>query len=492
MMAIIQGTAFNDNDTINGIPLIFRPALKGTNFDDQIFGLAGNDILFGLAGNDRLDGGTGDDTMVGGLGDDTYWVDSHNDVVKENYNEGEDTVHASIDAYTLPDHVENLFIINGAQSGIGNKLDNIIRGGNLADDILGLAGNDHLFGQAGTDFLDGGKGDDYLDGGSGDDFMGGGLGDDYYLVDSAGDTVQEFVNQGYDTISSAIDFDLNTTPQVEQLYLTGNAIDGTGNALNNRIIGNGNDNKLSGGQGNDAIAGHGGDDTLYGNQGNDNLNGGAGKDYMEGGLGNDTYAVDNAGDQVVEQANQGSDVVVAYVDYALTAHVEDLQLRGTAKKGVGNALNNRLYGNAVDNDLEGQQGNDAIIGYGGNDTLVGGDGNDNLVGGAGNDTLIGGADADNFTLTSSTDGVDTFQDFDAQTGDKILLYASGFGLIRGVLAANQFTLGSSASTTDHRLIYNATSGDLFFDADGIGGQQQVQLATLSGAPTLANTDIVVG
>ncbi|MEO1348658.1 MAG: calcium-binding protein [Cyanobacteria bacterium J06635_15] len=491
-MAIIQGTAFNDNNTINGIPLIFRPALKGTNLDDQIFGLAGNDILFGLAGNDRLDGGTGDDLMEGGLGDDTYEVDSQNDVVKENYNEGEDTVRASIDAYKLPDHVENLFIVNGAQSGIGNKLDNVIRGGNLADDILGFDGDDHLFGQDGTDFLDGGIGNDSLDGGLGDDFMGGGLGDDYYIVDSAGDTVQEFANQGYDTISSAVSFDLRTTPHVEQLYLTGSAATGIGNNLDNRIIGNGTDNKISGGLGNDAIAGHDGDDTLYGNEGKDNLNGGVGKDYMEGGLGNDTYAVDNASDQVVEQANQGSDVVVATVDYALSAHVEDLQLRETAKKGVGNSLNNRLYGNAVDNDLEGQQGNDAIIGYGGNDTLVGGEGNDNLVGGAGNDTIVGGADADNFTLTSPTDGVDTFQDFDALAGDKILLYASGFGLARGVLAANQFTLGASASTTDHRLIYNSASGGLFFDVDGIGGQQQVQLATLSGAPTLANTDIVVG
>jgi Ca2+-binding RTX toxin-like protein len=48
---------------------------------------------------------------------------------------------------------------------------------------------------------------------------------------------------------------------------------------------------------------------------------------MSGGAGNDTYFVDNAGDAVIESPNQGSDVVFASVNYALTPDVETLVLQ---------------------------------------------------------------------------------------------------------------------------------------------------------------------
>ncbi len=131
------------------------------------------------------------------------------------------------------------------------------------------------------------------------------------------------------------------------------------------------------------------------------------------------------------------------------------------------------------------------MGGAGDDILDGGDGDDALVGGAANDTLVGGDGADHFTLTNPNDGVDRFQDFNSLEGDTVRLHESGFGETRGVLAAQKFTLGSSATTADHRLMYEPASGALFFDADGVGGTPQVQLATLTGAPTLANSDIVV-
>lgn len=53
-MAFINGTPFNDNNTVNGDPSIFRPQINGTNLDDTINGLAGNDILNGNGGNDIL------------------------------------------------------------------------------------------------------------------------------------------------------------------------------------------------------------------------------------------------------------------------------------------------------------------------------------------------------------------------------------------------------------------------------------------------------
>ena len=58
-MPIINGSNFNDNNTVNGFPLAFRPALVGTNVNDTIRGFNGNDIILGLAGNDWIDGGAG-------------------------------------------------------------------------------------------------------------------------------------------------------------------------------------------------------------------------------------------------------------------------------------------------------------------------------------------------------------------------------------------------------------------------------------------------
>ena len=59
---------------------------------------------------------------------------------------------------------------------------------------------------------------------------------------------------------------------------------------------------------------------------------------MYGGAGADAYFVDNAGDVVIENLNEGSDTVYASVDYRLTANVEYLVLQGSAGKGYGNAL----------------------------------------------------------------------------------------------------------------------------------------------------------
>ena len=73
-MAIINGSNFNDNNTFNGFPFIFRPALIGTNGNDTIRGFGGNDIIFGLGGNEWSDGGAGNDQMNGGSGFDTLDV----------------------------------------------------------------------------------------------------------------------------------------------------------------------------------------------------------------------------------------------------------------------------------------------------------------------------------------------------------------------------------------------------------------------------------
>ncbi len=59
---------------------------------------------------------------------------------------------------------------------------------------------------------------------------------------------------------------------------------------------------------------------------------------MQGGIGNDLYVVGNILDRAVEQADGRHDIVRASVSYQLPAHVEDLELTGTAAvAGTGNA-----------------------------------------------------------------------------------------------------------------------------------------------------------
>ncbi|WP_413173774.1 calcium-binding protein [Anabaena azotica] len=241
-------------------------------------------------------------------------------------------------------------------------------GTDFDDTISGLAGNDILIGNGGNDVLNGGTGADQMTGGTGNDL---------YYVDNIGDVVTENLNAGTDTVYSSISYAL--TANVENLNLTGiTNINGFGNSLNNVITGNSGNN------------------VLYSYGGNDILNGGVGADSMYGGLGNDIYYVDNIGDVVNENLNEGTDTVYSSLfSYSLTANVENLTLTGIANiNGYGNSLNNVIVGNNGNNILYGYAGNDTIYGLGGNDTIIGGSGKDTIYGGTGDDELDGG-DFDN-------------------------------------------------------------------------------------------------
>ena len=138
-------------------------ALNGTSHADTLRGLAGNDFLEGRGGHDLLEGGSGADFMRGGSGNDTYLVDSTSDRVAEVRGEGFDTVKTSLSTYFLRPHVEGLeYTGNASFRGLGNALDNRIRGGNGADRLEGGDGADTLCGGDGSDVLIGGSGKDIL------------------------------------------------------------------------------------------------------------------------------------------------------------------------------------------------------------------------------------------------------------------------------------------------------------------------------------------
>ena len=282
-------------------------------------------------------------------------------------------------------------------------------------------------------------GADVLRGTSGIDTLIGDAGNDSYHV-TPGDVIRETADGGTDTVFSAGTWYLGAN--LENLVLTGwSAINGIGNALNNRLTGNSAANILNGVTGADTLVGGGGDDIyvtdggdtiiegadggidlvrstvshvlaanvekllltgtaatsgtgntmdnwLGGNAAANTLNGLSGRDTMVGGDGNDTYLTDG-GDIIVEHAGRGVDTVRSTATHALSANVEHLVLAGTAAiNGFGNALNNSITGNGAANVLNGGKGSDTLAGGAGNDTYVT-DGGDIIreAAGAGIDTV---------------------------------------------------------------------------------------------------------
>lgn len=102
----------------------------------------------------------------------------------------------------------------------------------------------------------------------------------------------------------------------------------------------------------------------------------------------------------------------------------------------------------------------------------GGDGDDILHGGEGADNLNGGRGSDSFRFAGLAEGANTISGFLAST-DTIGLSTTLFGAsppISGMLDAALFEANARdrATDVDIRMIYNARSGALWFDADGNG------------------------
>lgn len=425
---VVAGTA--QGEWILG--LAGNDVIYGGGGDDVLLGGAGDDKLHGESGDDVLNGGAGADLMYGGVGNDVYHVDRYTDQVIEFAGEGIDTIISPID-WTLAtgSHVENLTITGSAKVAHGNELDNLLTGNDLDNFIYGNAGNDVIHGAGGQDRLYGGAGNDVLHGEDGHDQLWGEDGDDVL-----------FGGAGFD-----------------QLY------GGAGNDI------------LYGGADFDILSGEAGDDILYGGDGNDVLNGGLGSDIMYGGLGNDVYYVDRTSDQVIELPGEGLDEIWSSVGYvlALGSNIEYLSITGSATFAGGNELDNVIRGNPNDN------------------YISGGAGDDHLFGNLGNDRLLGGPGKDHFhfdTALNGTTNVDQILDFNV-ADDTIMLSTSVFSAItEGTLAASAFRLGSEAQGTQDRIIYDQSSGRIFYDADGTGGAAAILFATVTAGTALTNLDFV--
>jgi len=371
-------------------------------------------VLTGNSGSNTLDGQAGADRMIGGDGSDRYVVDDAGDRVVEGVAQGIDKVTSSID-YVLADNVENLQLTDNASVGVGNSLDNVLVGNDQNNRLDGRAGDDTMFGGTGADtYVVDSAGDHVvefseeaqtsalalvranLEQAAGASDWRSGISSILNRVLSAisrrpagvatkedWTEVAEVIShmdlaypeivteqadcfsplwglplsrdaddEAVDTVEASISFVL--PENVEELLLTGvDAINGTGNDLDNYI---------------------------EGNAANNTIDGQAGVDTLIGGAGDDLYYVDDESDEVFEDVDEGVDSVVSSANFALAADVENLTLTGSEDlTATGNDLANFLTGNAGRNFIDGQAGADTMIGGDGDDVYIVDDTADSVV-----------------------------------------------------------------------------------------------------------------
>jgi len=234
-----------------------------------------------------------------------------------------------------------------------------------------------------------------------------------------------------------------------------------------RILGGAGNDRLDGGDGNDRISGEDGDDRLNGGTGDDRLNGNAGSDRLSGRFGNDRLGGGDGND--ILNGSAGNDALSGGTG-------DDILLSGSGNDGLtGGDGNDQMLAGSGDDRLRGGDGDDRLIGDRGNDRLDGGLGADLLSGGAGFDTFV-------FSTALAAENVDSIRGYQTLFDTIRLDNAVFTGLTAGALTNDAFRIGGAAVDDEDRIIYNGVTGALYFDPDGVGGTEQIQFATLLGAP----------
>jgi Ca2+-binding RTX toxin-like protein len=86
---------------------------------------------------------------------------------------------------------------------------------------------------------------------------------------------------------------------------------------------------------------------------------------------------------------------------------------------------------------------------------------------------------------------DTLTDFNVVDDTIQLDHAVFSALAVGAVNATNFVTGTSAVDSNDYLIYDASTGALFYDLDGSGSAAAVQIALLGSNLSLTNGDFVV-
>jgi serralysin len=460
--------------------------------------ITGNDLSktqLGYAGNDTIHGNGGDDWMQGGAGTDRYYGGSgRNGVYFDNDAGVSQGVSINLDLTTgniLNDGYGNTETATEVQMVGGSDLDDLILGG--------LAAN-YLYGNGGDDTVDGGLGDDYVQGRAGVDDLDGGAGLDWLSftdVTGAGVVVDlalgVVAQDGYGTTDTVTGFEYVTASRLADQI--------TGDKRDNVLQGNDGNDSLFGGKGNDAVYGGTGDDSLIGGDGFDFAEGGKGRDTLNGGAATDYLlflTIDSTGHGVTVDLSRSTGQILddGYGNRETARSFDNVEASNFADSLTGSGGRNNLWGFAGNDTVQGGAGVDLVDGDAGDDLLFGGTDFDTLSGGAGQDTLTGGSDSFDFFFfdeaTPDLGGIDHITDY--QTGlDKIVINTAwAADLTVGAITARQFLSGAGlteAATAKQRLIYDTSTGHLYFDSDGTGATPARLFAILDTMAALTHGQI---
>lgn len=469
-------TGFAAGDSYVGIEDLcgsaFADTLLGNAGANMIWGVDGDDVLIGRNGDDTLSGGAGNDRLIGGAGADLL---DGSTGAHDRAEYGDATVGLRADLQSP-----------GANTGFaaGDRYVGIedLCGSGFADTLLGNAGANIIWGGAGSDALYGRDGADTLYGGDGNDVLGGGVGAD--RLDGGAGTRDRAV---YNDAGAGLRADLqasgtNTGIAAGDTYV--GIEDLSGSAYGDTLAGDMLANMLWGGAGNDLLFSRDGADTLYGGEGDDTLTGGAGADWLDGGAGAHDRAQYTDATSGVRADLQAPGNNSGYAAGDRYVGIEDLNGSNFADTLLGDGGANAIWGGAGDDRLYGRLGADTIYGGSGNDILIGNEGNDVLVGGAGKDCF-------DFDRALGASNVDRIADFVA-ADDTIRLDDAVFSaMTAGALSSRAFGIGSTATSAAQRILYNPTSGQIFYDADGSGSGAAVLFATVAPGTALSAADFVV-
>jgi Ca2+-binding RTX toxin-like protein len=382
----------------------------------------------------------------------------------------------------------NLAIAYGAviENAVGGSGSDRLYGNSVNNSLQGLAGNDRIYASSGNDVLKGGTGADYLDGSAGTDLV------DYRDKSAAVFLTLKGSSSAIAKIGGASE---DTVRNIENVYGGSGADTLTGDSLANLIRGGGGKDRLHGGSGADTA------------------------DYAD--KSGNVQVTLNGGTNVVVRINSVIEDTIRYFENVnggsrndkLTGDIRSNMLNGNAGHDIvnGGSGNDRIYGGSGNDDsnagagadiVKGGSGNDEFYGSSGNDKLYGESGIDRLSGGSGNDFLIGGSDRDTIDSGSGRDTILFDAALSSLNVDTVVVFSVADDTIRlenaifktlptGMLAANRFFAGAAASDADDRIVYDPSSGELYYDSNGNGSGGAIQFAKLSAGLALTNADFLV-
>jgi trimeric autotransporter adhesin len=439
-------------------------------------------------GSDTLTSNSGVDTLVGGLGNDTFIVNNLLDVVQDSFAAATNLILSSVN-FTLPVNVNALTLTGSAALvATGNTAGHVLTANSGNDTLVAGSGAGTLVGGAGNDtFVVNATGDvvqdtfgtsnniqssvnytlvanvnsltltgtsalvatansanDTLTSNSGVDTLVGGAGHDLFIVNNAGDVIQNAT--GLDTIESSVNF---TAPaNITNLMLIGSAnLVATGNASA---------------------------DVLTAGAGVDTLVAGTGVATMVGSSGNDTFVVNSSADIIQDTSTTASNVAFSSSTfYSLPSNVDTLTLTGTAAlQGVGN--------NDLNNVLTANSGNDRLTATGFNNTINGGAGIDSLYAGPGQNVIYAGGGGNVLQPTivhgdATGTSTATQSTIYGGSGEAYLIGGPGSDAIYGGTGASTLIAGSGFDT-----LYGAAAN---YEFDSLSGGHALMIAG-AGAESL--------